>query len=163
MSVRILIGDVFDRLAQLPDESVHCVVTSPPYWGLRDYDVPGQIGREPSLKDHLDVMTRLFREVRRILRSDGTCWLNYGDCYATKAVSINDPASQDATGPVYVHDDNERRGGPCKQYSNQGSGRTGRIVAGGHLKPKDLCMIPARLAIALQEDGWWLVTGLGRY
>ena len=92
MSVQILVGDVFDRLAQLPDESVNCVVTSPPYWGLRDYGVTGQIGREPSLKEHLDVMVRLFREIWRVLRRDGTCWLNYGDCYATKAVSTNEEA-----------------------------------------------------------------------
>ncbi len=126
MSVKILIGDVFDRLRELPDESVHCAVTSAPYWGLRDYGVEGQIGLEPSLGEHLEVMVAVFREVRRVLREDATLWLNYGDCYATS------PNGRSAADPK------------------------GRAVSGGYLKPKDLCMIPNRLAIALQEDGWWV-------
>lgn len=113
MAVRILIGDVLDRLAEIPSDSVNCVVTSPPYWGLRDYGVAGQIGLEPDLGAHIAVMVRVFDAVRRVLRPDGTCWVNYGDCYATRA-------------------------------------------CGGMLKPKDLCMVPARFAIALQEAGWWL-------
>ena len=80
MSVRILGGDVFERLAQLPDESVHCVVTSPPYWSLRAYGGGEKmIGLEETFEEHMDVLVRVFREVRRVLRSDGTCWLNYGD------------------------------------------------------------------------------------
>lgn len=172
MSVRILIGDVFDRLSELADESIHCVVTSPPYWGLRDYGVSGQIGLEPSLGEHLDVMVRVFREVRRVLRKDGTCWMNYGDCYAaapngrsaaaTKAAGGDDRNYRDkpisTVGPIYVEDaeKGDRRGGVCKQSRNEGSNHTGRVVSGGLLKPKDLCMIPNRLAIALQEDGWWV-------
>ena len=74
MTVEILIGDVMDRLRELPDESVHCAVTSPPYWGLRDYGVHGQIGLEATLGEHLDVMVRVFRDVRRVLRRDGTLW-----------------------------------------------------------------------------------------
>lgn len=113
MSTRILIGDVREKLAELPDESVHCVVTSPPYWGLRDYGADGQLGLEVTLGEHVAVMVDVFREVRRVLRSDGTLWLNYGDSYAT-----SDKASM--------------------------------------LKPKDLCGVPWRVALALQEDGWWL-------
>lgn len=173
MGVRILIGDVFDRLAGLDDESVHCCVFSPPYWGLRDYGVAGQIGMEPTLGEHLDVMVRLMREVRRVLRPDGTVWLNYGDCYATqpngrsatdtKAEGNDDRTFRDkpfsTVGPIYVpdHEGGDRRGhSDCKQNRNEGSNKTGRIVAGGVLKPKDLCLVPQRLAIALQEDGWWV-------
>jgi DNA modification methylase len=135
MTAQILIGDVFDRLKELPSSSVDCVVTSPPYWGLRDYGVAGQIGLEPTLGEHLDVMVRVFREVRRVLKQQGTLWLNYGDCYAT---SPNGRAAADVQ-----NDDRTFRDKPFS-------------TVGGVLKPKDLCMIPNRLAIALQEDGWWV-------
>ena len=120
----ILVGDVFARLAQIPSNSVDCCVTSPPYWGLRDYDVAGQIGLEPTLAEHIDVMVRVFREVRRVLKSSGTLWLNYGDCYATQpngrsAAEVKSLGTDDRT----FRD---------KPFS----------TIGGTLKPKDLCMIP---------------------
>ena len=83
MTVTVLTGDCRDILRTLPSESVHCVVTSPPYWGLRDYGVAGQLGMEPSLAEHVETMRSVFAEVRRVLRADGTLWLNYGDSYAT--------------------------------------------------------------------------------
>src|SRR5262245_22481963 len=82
MSIQIHQGDCRNVLRTLPDASVHCVVTSPPYWGLRDYGVAGQIGLEPSLGEYVDEMVAVFREVRRVLRKDGTLWLNLGDSYA---------------------------------------------------------------------------------
>ena len=83
MSVQILRGDCRGLLATLPDESVHCVVTSPPYWGLRDYNVAGQIGLEPSFAEYVETMRwAVFAEVWRVLRKDGTLWLNLGDSYA---------------------------------------------------------------------------------
>lgn len=94
MTVKILIGDVRDRLRSLPSDSVDCVVTSPPYWGLRDYGVDGQIGLEPTLGEHLSVMVDVFEEVRRVLKSTGTLWLNYGDCYATSPIARNRIASE---------------------------------------------------------------------
>lgn len=78
----ILVGDVREQLRTLPEASVHCVVTSPPYWGLRDYGVEGQLGLEPTPEEHVTAMVEVFREVRRVLRDDGTAWVNYGDCYA---------------------------------------------------------------------------------
>src|SRR5690348_5785514 len=85
MSVRILIGDCREKLRELPDASVHCCVTSPPYFGLRDYGVDGQMGLEPTPDEFVAGMVEVFREVRRVLRDDGTLWLNIGDSYSTHA------------------------------------------------------------------------------
>lgn len=169
----IHVGDVLDRLAAMDADSVDCVITSPPYWGLRDYGVEGQIGLEKTLGEHLDVMVCVFEAVRRLLKPAGTLWLNYGDCYATqpngrsaedqKAAGTDDRTFRDkpfsTVGPVYdpAHQKGDRRGGTdCKQKRNEGSNHPGRIVSGGLLKPKDLCMLPNRLAIALQDAGWWV-------
>lgn len=163
MTVQILIGDVLDRLAELVDDSVDCVVTSPPYWGLRDYGVEGQLGMETTLGEHLEVMVKVFREVRRVLKPSGTLWLNYGDCYATspngrsaadyKAMGEDDRAFRDkpfsTIGPVHAP------GGSDPFRRDQGR-RGGGRNSDPMLKPKDLCMIPNRIALALWEDGWWV-------
>lgn len=86
-----VVGDVREQLATLPDESVHTVVTSPPYWGLRDYGVAGQIGLEATPAEFVSTMVEVFREVRRVLRADGTCWVNLGDSYATGAGKASSP------------------------------------------------------------------------
>ncbi|HKJ63727.1 MAG TPA: site-specific DNA-methyltransferase [Hyphomicrobiales bacterium] len=138
MTVRIINADVFEGLAQLDDESVQCVVTSPPYWGLRCYGVEGQLGLEPTLSEHIDKMVAVFAEVHRVLRKDGTLWLNYGDCYAS---SVNGRSAADTK--AAGKDDRTFRDKPFS-------------TVGGVLKAKDLCMIPNRLAIALQEAGWWV-------
>lgn len=138
MSVRILIGDVFDKLRELPSDSFDCVVTSPPYWQLRDYDVAGQIGLEPTLAEHLAVLVAVFEEVRRVLKPHGTLWVNYGDCFAT---TPNGRSAAD--GKALGNDDRTFRDKP------------GSTIGGG-IKAKDLCMIPNRLAIALQDAGWWV-------
>ncbi|WP_374648651.1 site-specific DNA-methyltransferase [Rhizorhabdus sp.] len=172
--VDIRVGDVLAMLAQIPSNSIDCVVTSPPYWGLRDYGVEGQIGLERSLGEHLAIMVRVFREIRRVLKPQGTLWLNYGDCYAAApngkpAEAYKTDGSDDRTfrdkpfstvGPIYQADRNSARGtirhsdGEQRFVTRREHG--GRVVAGGFLKPKDLCMIPNRLAIALQDDGWYV-------
>lgn len=78
----LYIGDALTILKQLPSRSVHCCVTSPPYWGLRDYGVPGQLGLEKSLEEYISKMVEIFSEVKRVLRNDGTLWVNLGDLYA---------------------------------------------------------------------------------
>lgn len=138
MTVTIRHGDCREVLRTMPDESVHCIVTSPPYWGLRDYGVDGQIGLEQSMHDHIAILVDLFREARRVLRKDGTFWLNYGDAYSGGGRGGNPGGSQHQ-----------------KQASNVGS-LSVRSIQRNPLKPKDRMMLPARLAIALCEDGWWL-------
>ncbi|MBY5692027.1 site-specific DNA-methyltransferase [Rhizobium leguminosarum] len=155
-------------MRSMPANSVDCVVTSPPYWGLRDYGVAGQIGLEPTLGEHLKVMVAVFREVWRILKPRGTLWLNYGDCYAAqpngksaaayKADGTDDRTFRDkpfsTVGPILQPDTRGPQRAGAKEEYRPDSGRT--IRPGGYLKPKDLCMIPNRLAIALQDDGWYV-------
>ena len=145
----ILQGDSTEVMRGMEPESVHCVVTSPPYWGLRDYGVDGAYGLEPTLDEYIANMVEVFREVRRVLRKDGTLWLNLGDAYAGSWGNYGGqggPNGQRAKAterfdrPAY--DDNGRR--PPQSYSNNG------------LKPKDLIGLPWRVAFALQKDGWWL-------
>ena len=146
MTVSILCGDCRDLLRALPDESAHCVVTSPPYWGLRDYGIAGQMGLETSLGEHVAGMIKVFREVRRVLRKDGTLWLNYGDSYASGEIGRHDAlaAANGNAGITYK----------SLGEAQNGSRQQARLRTG--LKPKDLCGIPWRVAFALQEDGWWL-------
>ena len=139
MTCKILVGDTRKRLAELPPRSVHCCVTSPPYWGLRSYTGdPGLIGLEPTFDEHLVNLVHVFREVRRVLRSDGTLWLNYGDSYANGS----------AQGP-------QGAGGQFADRSVQQARLQDKRDQGG-LKAKDLMMMPARVAMALQADGWWV-------
>ena len=138
MTVRILTGDCRDVLATLPAESVHCCVTSPPYFGLRDYGCVGQIGLESTYQDFVAQMVAVFREVRRVLRADGTLWLNLGDTYAG--------GGNGGSGSFEHHRANWR----------QVPARSGQRNSVSGLKPKDLCGIPWRVAFALQADGWWL-------
>jgi DNA modification methylase len=179
---RLYVGDVREQLALLPDESVHCVVTSPPYWGLRDYGtglwdggdadcdhkmpatggnpaqgpnkgnnnfeampfkntcgkcgatrIDQQLGLEPTPDQYVANMVDVFREVRRVLRRDGTCWVNLGDSYASQG------------GPQVEQ---------TKQHTGSGYHGTNRNLPG--LKPKDLVGVPWRVAFALQADGWYL-------
>ncbi len=137
--VTIYQGDALDVLRELPSESVHCCVTSPPYWGLRDYGIDGQLGLEKTPEEYVGKMVEVFREVKRVLRKDGTCWVNMGDGYANSGNQV--------TG--YNEPDWIKTGGRC-----EGGKRT--IVGRTCLKPKDLIGMPWRLAFALQADGWWL-------
>jgi DNA modification methylase len=149
MTVRILIGDCRERLAELPDASVHCCVTSPPYFGLRDYGVDGQMGLEPTPDEFVAGMVEVFREVRRCLRDDGVLWLNIGDSYAGGGtIGRND------TGPEALARRAERFGTGTGAGSAVGASGTRAAVAG--LKAKDLIGIPWLLAFALRADGWYL-------
>ena len=151
MSVRILQGDCRDVLKTLPDESVHCVVTSPPYFGLRDYGVDGQIGLEDSPQAFVATMVEVFEEVRRVLRSDGTCWLNIGDSYAGSWGAQSRPQ-----GPSGEMADRSVISARQIRAHPRFEGKTGTVGAEWGLKPKDLMLVPFRLALALQAAGWWV-------
>ena len=137
---QVLVGDVLEQLATLPDESVHCVVTSPPYWGLRDYGVDGMIGLEPTLAEHLAKLVEVFAEVRRVLRSDGTLWLNYGDAYSQgTGARKNNPFNGSQS-----HVRHQRAAGDALGSPDSG------------LAAKQRLLLPARVALALQDSGWWV-------
>lgn len=140
MTVQILVGDVRQTLAALPEKSVNCCVTSPPYFGLRDYGVEGQIGLEPTPAEFVAELVAVFREVRRVLRDDGTLWLNLGDSYAGGGGGNYNKAP--------IHADHGQR---ITNVRN----RPQWLDAVG-LKSKDLIGIPWRVAFALQADGWYL-------
>lgn len=140
----LYVGDVREVLAELASESVHCVVTSPPYFGLRDYGADGQIGLEPLPdclgwatgercgKCYVCEMVGVFRELRRVLRSDGTVWLNIGDSYASN------------------------QGAQVPDTKNPKAMAHRTAVRGNGIKAKDKILVPHRLALALQMDGWWV-------
>lgn len=151
MSIVSLHGDCREVLRTLPDASVHCCVTSPPYYGLRDYGVDGQIGLEPTPDEYVAQLVEVFREVRRVLRPDGTCWLNLGDSYAGSwgAQSHGVDTSGTLQGSSMLS---------ARQISAHPKGRThtGSLKNMPGLKPKDLIGIPWMVAFALRADGWWL-------
>ncbi len=155
----LLVGHALAVLREMPAESVHCVVTSPPYWGLRDYGTPpvtfgddwtGHLGLEPTPEMYVAHMVEIFAEVRRVLRADGTLWLNMGDCYATGAGSVGERPGGGKRGDKWANKGNQgatHSMGPMIQPN--------RMPLEG-LKKKDLVGQPWRLAFALQADGWWL-------
>lgn len=133
----ILVGDAKRILFGFPDQSFRCAVTSPPYWGLRDYGVEGQIGAESDVRNYISDLVAVFREVRRTLRDDGTLWLNIGDSYTSGGRTWRD-----------TDEKNKARAMSYRAPTPQG------------LKPKDLIGVPWKLAFALQEDGWYLRTDI---
>ena len=142
-NLTIIQGDALAVLKTLAECSVQCCVTSPPYWGLRDYGVDGQLGLERTPEEYVSKMVAVFAEVRRVLREDGTLWLNIGDSYAAQG------------GDHSVYNSNQPNVGACRCHAN-GSGDKGIRLPAPGLKAKDLVGIPWRLAFALQADGWWL-------
>ena len=139
---RILHGSCLERLRDLPEGSVQCCVTSPPYWGLRDYGHADQLGLEPTPEQYVANMVAVFREVRRVLRGDGVLWLNLGDSYATGGGAVGRCPGGGDQGERFI------RAGMVNTQPN-------RMHLEG-LEPKDLVGIPWRVAFALQADGWWL-------
>jgi len=135
--IEIYVADAREKLTSFEDQTFQCCVTSPPYWGLRDYDYPDQIGAEDKVEDYIADVVAVFREVRRTLRDDGTFWLNIGDAYTSGGRTWRAP--------------DKKNPGRAMQY---------RPDTPHGLKPKDLIGLPWRLAFALQADGWFLRTDI---
>lgn len=159
MTWKILQGDARERLAALPDASVQCCVTSPPYFGLRDYGHDGQIGLEPTPAAYVSALVAVFDEVWRVLRDDGVLWLNLGDTYAGARgqASRGGPPSASST----LQGNGHRGGGPKLRQMTSSRRRDDEPLprsdfAYDGLKPKDLIGIPWRVAFALQDAGWYL-------
>lgn len=140
--------DSLKGLKQLDDNSINCCVTSPPYWGLRDYGVEGQLGLESTPEEYVTKMVEVFREVKRVLRKDGTLWLNMGDCYASKPPGCD--------GVSYSSGLHGAQGDTKYRETLAKSVGTKRNTVVGNLKPKDLVGIPWMVAFALRADGWYL-------
>jgi len=129
-------SECLEGLKTLPDNSVHCCVTSPPYWGLRDYGVDGQLGLENTPNEFVDKMVQIFTEVKRVLRGDGTLWLNLGDSYGGSGKGHNIEESKNSKRPE------------CEYIS--------KPFRDNYIKPKDLVGIPWMVALALRNSGWYL-------
>jgi DNA modification methylase len=140
MTIEILQGDCLEILPTLPAESVDCCVTSPPYWGLRDYGCEGQLGLEATPEDYVAKLVEVFAAVRRVLRNDGTLWLNLGDCYCTHP---HGPRGANTSDPKHREGRAREGNKPNRQHLES-------------LKHKDLVGIPWRVAFALQAGGWYL-------
>ena len=152
LTAQVLVGDVRQRLSELPDASVQSCITSPPYWGLRDYGEGGQIGLEQTPDAYVEQIINVFREVRRVLKDDGTLWLNLGDSYVADSY-VRDKASQAFQSGLETNEEgwlaNDRLDSSKKR-------KTLAWAKDENLKRKDLVGIPWRVAFALQADGWWL-------
>lgn len=143
-------ADALDYLRRLPDECVHNVITSPPYYSLRDYGIDGQIGLESTPGAYIARIVEVFAEVRRVLRADGTCWLNIGDSY------WNSTFIRSSTADAFL---NKGDDGYDAYYAQNGGGVDGgkrRSTKHPTIKEKDLMLMPARVAIALQDSGWYV-------
>lgn len=152
MDYQLLQGDCMEVLKTVPAGSIHCVVTSPPYFGLRDYGVAGQIGLERTYQLYIEKMVQVFREVRRVLRDDGTVWLNLGDSYAGSwgnygGQNRGNGDQREITNGSQMHQ---------KAYDGKELWRPPTSNKMDGIKPKDLIGVPWRVAFALQADGWYL-------
>jgi len=132
-SGQIIVGDTLAELKKFPDRTFQSCVTSPPYWGLRDYGIPGQIGAEVKVEDYVRKLVAVFQEVKRTLVDDGTLWLNIGDAYTSGGRTWRD-----------------------RDKKNKGRAMDYRAPTPDGLKPKDLIGVPWRVAFALQADSWYL-------
>lgn len=140
----VIVGDCVKGMCLIEDNSVDTCVTSPPYFGLRDYGVAGQIGLETEVSDYVARLVDVFREVRRVLKPEGTAWVNLGDSYARAGGWSNNNGL-----------DGVSRAEGTRAVSNTGGKRTSQKLPNG-FKQKDLLGIPWRVALALQADGWYL-------
>jgi DNA modification methylase len=134
---RIVQGDALTELKKLPNESINCCMTSPPYWALRDYGVEGQLGLEPTFQEYINKLCDIFDEVKRVLRKDGTCWVNMGDTYSATRWTNNEDSGQ-----------------PMNNFKDGHRGINPEKITG--LEDKNLTLVPFHFAIEMQNRGWIL-------
>jgi len=150
MQIKIIQGDCIESLKKLEDQSINTCITSPPYWGLRNYnDEEKQLGMEDTPEEFVDNLVKVFREVRRVLRDDGTVWLNLGDSYANQRSG----EGADTLKNLNVNTHGYKNPTKKQEKTNKNFNKT---LNYGNLKPKNLVGIPWRVALALQQDGWYL-------
>lgn len=161
----IINDNALDGLKQLDDESVDCIITSPPYWALRDYGVDGQLGLEPTFQEYISKLVEIFDEAKRVLKKDGTCWINLGDTYSGSGKGAGSDGSQkegwtftEKEERVCLNCGKKFMGRKFQNYcSSACSGVDNRKRTDKGLLPnKSLCNIPSRFAIAMQDRGWIL-------
>lgn len=152
--VTLLLGDALEQMRTLPAGSVDCIVTSPPYYGLRDYGTKGQYGLESSPAEYVETMRRLFAEAQRVLADDGTLWLNLGDSYSSGQGALNTGFNERWHGEGNSGQRKQEKGRPSRRRDGAEVAAARRAVTG--MPPKNLLMVPERTAMALQDDGWIL-------
>lgn len=146
----LITGEAIAVMDNLPSGFVNVLVTSPPYWRKRDYEVDGQIGLEPTPQEFVISLVEVMRSARRVLRDDATVWLNIGETYASSPPGNKEGSVSHSSTLHGVKGDTKYRASLAKRH-----GKKLNTISGG-LKAKDMALIPQRLAIALQEDGWWV-------
>ena len=152
MAWQLYQGDALETLKQMEDESINCCVTSPPYWGLRDYGVDGQLGLEPTPDEYVAKMVEVFREVKRVLRKDGNCWLNLGDSYVSSWGNYGGQKRGMGSQRKIISGSRIHQ----EAYDGLEKWRPPTSNKINNLKPKDLVGIPWMVAFALRADGWYL-------
>jgi len=152
VSFNIILGNAKDELQKLPRNSIHCCITSPPYYGLRDYGNEKQLGLESSPEEYVKNLVEVLSEVKRVLRNDGTLWLNLGDSY------WGGKGQSGTKGASFQEERHSLKSSLNRGYQTLGGSKLTKPTDGKHpiIKPKDLIGIPWRVAFALQADGWWL-------
>lgn len=153
--IKILQGDCLEVLKTLPNESVDCAITSPPYWALRDYGCEGQLGLEPTFQEYIDKLCNIFDEVKRVLKKEGTCWVNIGDTYmgnSSYSEKVRQGFGNDKIGMI-----NKKQWiDPKYQKAGESRLRGREHVLSGQVIEKSLCQIPSRFAIEMTNRGWIL-------
>lgn len=150
---KIIQGDSLEVLKTLPDESIDCVITSPPYWALRDYGVEGQLGLEPTFQEYINKLCNIFDEVKRVLKKDGTCWVNIGDTYMGN--SSYSAKGRQGFGNDKIGMLNKKQWLDPKNPTPSKL-RAREHIEGGQIIEKSLCQIPSRFAIEMTNRGWIL-------
>lgn len=153
--MRIIQGDSLEVLKTLPDESVDCVITSPPYWALRDYGCEGQLGLEPTFQEYIDKLCNIFDEVKRVLKKEGTCWVNIGDTYMGNS-SYSEKGRQGFGNDKIGMINKKQWVDPKYEKAGESRLRGREHVFSGQVIEKSLCQIPSRFAIEMTNRGWIL-------